>query len=41
MTRLGLLAKTSVRALVAFLKAYLLDADAGEPNTIAVVRLYN
>jgi hypothetical protein len=41
MTRLGLLAKTFVIALMACLKASQLDADAIEPNTIAVARLYN
>ncbi len=41
MTRLGLLAQTFVRALMACLKASQLDADAVEPNTIAVARLYN
>jgi hypothetical protein len=40
-TRLGLLAKTFVRALIARLKASQLDADAVEPNTIVVARLYN
>jgi hypothetical protein len=40
MTRLGLLAKTFVRALMACLKASQLDPDAVEPNIIAVVRLY-
>jgi hypothetical protein len=38
-TRWGLLAKTFVRALIAHLKASQLDADAVEPNTIAVARL--
>ncbi len=41
MTRLGLLAKTFVRALMACLETYQLDADAVEPNTIVVARLYN
>ena len=41
MTRLGLLAKTFVRALIALLKASQLEADAVETNTIAVARLYN
>jgi hypothetical protein len=41
MTRSGLLAKTFVRAFMAFLKASQLDADAVKPNTIAVERLYN
>jgi hypothetical protein len=41
MTRLGLLAKTFVRALKAHLKASQLDAEAVKPNTIAVARLYN
>ncbi len=40
-TRLGLLTKTFVRALIACLKASQLDAEAVEPNTIAVARLYN
>jgi hypothetical protein len=41
MTRLGLLAKTFVIALMAHLNTSQLDADAVEPNTIAVVRKYN
>ncbi len=41
MTGLGLLAKTFERASMAHLKASQLDADIVEPNTIAVVRLYN
>jgi hypothetical protein len=41
MTRFGLLAKTFVRALMAYLKASQLGADAVKPNTIAVARLYN
>jgi hypothetical protein len=41
MTRLGLLAKPFVRALMAHLKASQLDAEAVEQNTIAVARLYN
>jgi hypothetical protein len=41
MTRMSLLAKTFVRALMAHLKASQLDADAVEPNTIVVARLYN
>ncbi len=43
MTRLGLLAKTFVRASMAHLKASQLDADAVKLNTIAiaVARLYN
>jgi hypothetical protein len=40
-TRLGLLAKTFVRASMAYLKASQLDAEAVEPNTIAVAKLYN
>jgi hypothetical protein len=39
MTGSGLLAKTFVRALIAYMKASQLDADAVEPNTIAVARL--
>jgi hypothetical protein len=41
MTRLGLLAKTFVSALIAFLNTSQIDDDAVEPNTIAVARLYN
>jgi hypothetical protein len=41
MTRLGQLAKTFVRALMACLNASQLDAYTGELNTIAVARLYN
>ncbi len=41
MTRLGLLVKTFVRALMACLKASQVDADAIEPNTTAVARLYD
>jgi hypothetical protein len=40
-TRLGLLTKTFVRALMAHLKASQLDAEAVKPNTIVVARLYN
>jgi hypothetical protein len=40
-TRSGLLAKTFVRASMACLKASQLDAEAVEPKTIAVARLYN
>ncbi len=40
-TRLGLLAKMFVRASMAYLKASQLDAEAVEPNTIAVARFYN
>jgi hypothetical protein len=38
---MGLVAKTFVRALMACLKASQLDAEAVEPNTIAMARLYN
>ncbi len=41
MTRLGLLAKTFVKASMAHLKASQLDNDAVKPNTIAMARLYN
>ncbi len=41
MTRLGLLAKTFVRASLARLNTSQLDADAVEPNTIAMARLHN
>jgi hypothetical protein len=41
MTRSGLLAKTFLGALMACLKASQLEADAVEPNTIAVARLYD
>jgi hypothetical protein len=41
MTRSGLFEKTFVRALMARLNASQLDADAVEPNTISVARLYN
>ncbi len=41
MTRLGLLAKAFVRDLMACLNVSQLDADAVEPNTIAVARVYN
>ncbi len=40
-TRLGLLAKTFVRVLMAHLNASQLDADAVKSNTIAMARLYN
>jgi hypothetical protein len=40
-TRLGLLAKPFVRALIALLKVSQLDADTVKPNTFAVARLYN
>ena len=39
-TRSGLLANTLVRASMARRKDSQLEADAVEPNTIAVVRLY-
>jgi hypothetical protein len=38
MIRLGLLAKRFVRALMAYMKASQLDADAAKLNTIALVR---
>jgi hypothetical protein len=41
MTRLGLLAKTFVRTLMACLNVSQIDADAFEGNTIAVARLCN
>ena len=41
MTRLGLLAKKIVRPSMAHLKASQHDAEAVEPNTIAVARLYS
>ncbi len=39
MTKLGLLANTTVRALIAHRNDSQLDAEAVEPNTIAVARL--
>jgi hypothetical protein len=41
LTRSSLLEKTFVRALMARPKASQLDADAVEPKTTAVARLYN
>jgi hypothetical protein len=39
--QIGPVSKTFMRALMACLNASQLDADAVEPNTIAVARLYN
>jgi hypothetical protein len=39
--QIGPISKTFVRALMACLKAFQLDAEAVKPNTIAMARLYN